>query len=120
MNEVLVEIVGGIFEENIIIFDNNVSYLVVFFCEGSLDQDMSEVEEDYSSVDLLKENVDYVEKNIWIEEVLIEDYDFVDVKKNWIFIVDNLERMDRVEVYESDFERLSKEDFIVNVEENVM
>lgn len=37
MNEVLVEIVGGIFEENIIIFDNNVSYLVVFFCEGSLD-----------------------------------------------------------------------------------
>ena len=109
--------VGGTPEENITTPDNNASHLAVPCCEGSSDQDMSEVEEDYSSIDLSKKNLDYVEKNAWTEKVSTENHDFVDVKKNWTDIADNWERTDRVEVHESTFQRSSKEDFIANVEE---
>ena len=107
--------VGGTPEENITTRDYNASHLAVPCCEDSSDQDMSEVEEDYSSVDLSKENLDYVEKNARTE-VSTENRDFGYVKKNWPYIKDNLERTDRVEVHESNFQRSSK-DHMANFEE---
>ena len=97
--------------------DNNSSHLAVPCCEGSSDQDMSEVEEDYSSIDLSNENLDYAEKSAWTDEVSTENHEFMDVNKSWAYIADSFERTDRVEVRESDFQRKSEEDFMANVEE---
>jgi len=109
--------VGGTPEGNITTPDNNASHLAVPCCEGSSDQDMSEVEEDYSGYDLSKENLDYTEKNARTEDISTENDDFMDVKKNCTFIVDDPKTTDRVEVPETDFQRTSKADFMAEMED---
>lgn len=95
---------------------DNISHMAVS-CDGSSDQDMSEVGEDDSSIDLSRENLDYAEKSAWTDEVSPENLDFLDITKNCTFIVDDAEKTDSVEVLETDFQRTSKVDFTENVEE---
>ena len=107
--------VGGTSEGNLTTPDN-ASHLAVPYCEGSSDQDMSEVEEDCSGTDLSKEDLDYTEKNARSEEVSTENDDLMDVK-NCTFIVDDPGTTDRVEAPETDFQRTSKADSMAKMED---
>lgn len=109
--------VGGALEGDNTTPDNNTNYLAVPCFEDSSDQDMGEVEEDCSSIDLSKENIDYAEKNAWSEDVSTENRDFVDVKKNCTYIAEDAETTDRVEVPETVFQSTSIADFMAKMEE---
>ena len=109
--------VGGALEGDNTTPDNNANYLAVPCFEDSSDQDMSEVEEDCSSIDLSNENIDYAEKNALSEDVSTENRDFVDVKKNCTYIAKDAETTDREEVPETVFQSTSIADFMAKMEE---
>ena len=113
--------VEGTLEEEIAT-PENASQLAFPCRDGSSEQDVEDDSELDSSNDFSEENSDHAGKEAQIDKPSPESHDFLDIKKNCTFIVDDFEKTDKV--HETNFEsfckvssRKSETDFIAKVEE---
>ena len=100
----------------------NTSQLAFPCHDGSSEQDVGDDSEFDSSNDFSEENSDHAGKETRTDKPLPENHDFLDIKKNCTFIVDDFEKTRKV--HETNFEsfpkvslRKSETDFIAKVEE---